>query len=151
AFWHEALKEVDGFRVGVVWQGSKVHQGDRVRSVQLSSFAPLAAMPNVCLISLQKDRGIDQLVEASTRGWKAHDFGSRIGASFADTAGLLMNLDLVISVDTAVVHLTGALGLPVWVAIGYAPDWRWLRDREDTPWYPTMRLFRQKAPRTWDV
>src|SRR5262249_15650433 len=89
--------------------------------------------------------------EAAEAGWEVHDFGSRIGSSFADTAALMVNLDLLVTVDTAIAHVAGALGLPIWTATGFASDWRWLRDRDDTPWYPTMRLLRQAALGDWDT
>ena len=108
-------------------------------------------MPGVTLISLQKGTGIEQLEEAKAAGWEVLDYGSRLGDSFADTAALMVNLDLLITIDTAVGHVAGALGLPVWVAVPFAADWRWLRGREDTPWYPSMRLFRQPTMGDWDA
>ncbi len=152
-FWRDKLKEVTGFRVGIFWQGSKQHKGDRNRSVGLTRFAALAAIPGVRSISLQKGVGSEQLAEAPAE-WGIVDPNQWLNAdswSFLDTAALLLNLDLVVTVDTAVAHLTGALGKPVWVATGFASDWRWLREREDTPWYPTMRLFRQPVFGNWDA
>src|SRR5208282_3811835 len=95
--------------------------------------------------SLQKGAGAEQLAGS---GLRATDLGGRL-ESFADTAAVLVNLDLVIAVDTSVAHCAGALGVPVWVALPYLPDWRWFLDREDTPWYPSMRLFRQKTWSDW--
>jgi len=150
AYWREELAGISGLKVGVTWQGSKAHKGDKLRSVSLTRFAPLAAIPGVSLCSLQKPPGTEQLTEGPGAAMGVIDLGSKIGEQMADAAALLMNLDLVVSVDTAIVHLAGALGRPVWVAVPFAADWRWLRDREDTRWYPTMRLFRQPAPGEWD-
>ena len=150
AFWKNELANVPGLKVGIAWQGSKVHRGDRLRSVTLSRFAPLAAIPGVSLISLQKSPGTEQLTDGSAAGMNVLDLGSKTAPEMMDVAALIMNLDLLISVDTALVHLTGALGRPVWAAIPFAPDWRWLREREDSPWYPTLRLFRQTTRGDWD-
>ena len=108
---------------------------------------PLAALSGVRLISLQKGPGVDQLAELAD-AWNMVDFGDALDAeagAFMDTAAIMKNLDLVVTSDSAVAHLAGALGVPVWVALPYVPDWRWMLDREDNPWYPTMRLFRQEA------
>jgi hypothetical protein len=148
AYWRDELAGVPGLRVGIVWQGSTAHKGDKLRSVPLARFAPLAAIPGVSLCSLQKGTGTEQLTEAAGLG--VVDLGSKIKPEMADAAALLTALDLVVAVDTAIVHLAGALGVPVWVAVPFAADWRWLRDREDTPWYPSMRLFRQPGPGAWD-
>jgi Flp pilus assembly protein TadD len=146
--WREWLPAGDEVRVGVVWRGNPSHPGDRKRSIPLAQFEPLARIPGVRLVSLQKDRGEAELGE----------LGERLGivnaaseiADFADTAALIAELDVLIVCDTSVAHLAGALAAPVWVALPFAPDWRWLMDREDSPWYPTMRLFRQTRPGDWD-
>ncbi|HYV34970.1 MAG TPA: tetratricopeptide repeat protein [Gemmataceae bacterium] len=151
ALWRKRLKDVPGFKVGIAWQGSREFQYDRQRSMSLSFFAALAKVEGVQLISLQKGRGAEQLSELDGQ-FKVLDLGDRLDEEhgpFMDTAAIMMNLDLVISSDTSVPHLAGALGVPVWVALSMLPDWRWLLDREDCPWYPTMRLFRQKSPRAW--
>jgi hypothetical protein len=148
-FWRDELKALDGVRVGIVWQGSKQHKGDRQRSVPLSHFAPLAAVPGVKLCSLQKGDGSEQIAEGLAAGILSVDLGARTSAEFADVAALLTVLDLVVTVDTAVAHAAGALGVPIWVGVSFAADWRWLRGREDSPWYPTMRLFRQSTPGDW--
>ncbi len=150
AFWKNELAGYSGLKVGIAWQGSKVHKGDRLRSVALTRFAPLAAVPGVTLLSLQKPPGIEQLADGSAAGMGVIDLGSKIAAEMADAAALMMSMDLVVAVDTAVVHLAGALGRPVWVALPFASDWRWLRNREDSFWYPSMRLFRQAARGDWD-
>lgn len=144
--WAERLAEGDGFRVGLVWQGNPDPKVDRGRSLPLAALAPLGAVPGVRLIALQKGPGSEQIEEVAslfrveTPG-PAFDEGPD---AFVDTAAVLMNLDLVVTTDTAVAHLAGALGRPVWLLLKAQPEWRWLSDRNDTPWYPTMRLFRQR-------
>jgi tetratricopeptide (TPR) repeat protein len=146
--WRRELAAVPGLRIGIAWQGSPRHPWDRHRSAPLAAFEPLAKIPGVQLISLQK--GDEQPSDQSAQFplIPLSEFTDRIGA-FVDTAAILKNLDLVIAVDTAVVHLAGGLGVPVWVALHRTPDWRWLLDRPDTPWYPSMRLFRQKTFGEW--
>jgi hypothetical protein len=148
-YWRNELANIPGLKVGIAWQGSKVHKGDRLRSVPLTSFAPLAAVPGVSLISIQKGAGTEQLTDGSAKDMEVLDFGSKTAAEMADVAALMMSLDLIVSIDTAIIHVAGALGRPVWVAIPYAPDWRWLRQREDTMWYPSMRMFRQPGRGEW--
>ena len=135
-------------KIGIVWQGSPKHTADHKRSIPLERFAPLVRLEGVRLFSLQKGPGREQLSRVST-SWPIIDLGSRF-SDFADTAAAMCNLDLVIAVDTAAVHCAGALGVPVWVALAFLPDWRWLWQRKDSPWYPTMRLFRQKTAGDWD-
>ena len=113
----------------------------------LLAFAPLAGVPGVRLVSLQKGPGREQLPDLADR-LGVLDLADQL-EDFADTAAVMSNLDLVITVDTAVAHLAGALGIPVWVALPLVPDWRWLLEREDSPWYPSMRLFRQSAWGDW--
>jgi hypothetical protein len=108
----------------------------------------MAGIPGLKLFVLQKGLGTEQLDELGGR-WPVIDLGGRLD-DFMDTAAVLPHLDLVITPDTSLAHLAGALGVPVWVAIPFASDWRWLLDREDTPWYPTMRLFRQRRWGDWD-
>ena len=152
ARWHERLKNFDGFKVGIAWQGNPKHVADRQRSIPLASFAPLAQVPNVRLVSLQKDTGPDQIAKcAEVVPVETLDGLDEQGGAFMDTAAVMTNLDLVVTSDTAVAHLAGALGLSVWVALSAAADWRWLADRDDSPWYPTMRLFRQSTPGDWSV
>ena len=146
--WRHRLGSYPGFKVGIVWQGNPKFRLDRLRSIPLAQFAPLARVPGVHLFSLQKGPGAEQLAAVTDR-FPVTDLGRRLD-DFMDTAAVLKNLDLVISVDTAIAHLAGALGIPVWVALPFAPDWRWLMDREDSPWYPTMRLFRQTRPGQWE-
>lgn len=138
------------FRVGINWRG-RIGQGEfRKRDIPLELFLTLGAAPGAQLVRLQKDIGEDEL-EICRRS-HVFDPGERFdaaGGAFMDTAALMMNLDLVITSDTAVAHLAGALGVPVWLALPFVPDWRWLLHRSDSPWYPTMRLFRQTSPGDW--
>ena len=145
--WRKTLVEIDGFKVGITWQGNPAFHGDRCRSIPLRWFAPLAQVPGVRLLSLQKGAGAEQLAELGDL-FEVTKLGSRLH-DFADTAAVMKNLDLVITSDTGPAHLAGALGIPVWVALAFVPDWRWLLDRGDSPWYPTMRLFRQRERGNW--
>jgi tetratricopeptide (TPR) repeat protein len=147
--WRERLRGLAGRKVGIVWQGNPGHQWDRHRSAPLAAFAPLARVAGVSLVSLQKGEGAEQLRAA---GLPVHELGEDLDreGAFLDTAAVMRCLDLVVTVDTAAAHLAGALGIPVWVALASIADWRWLRDREDSPWYPSMRLFRQQAPGQWE-
>ena len=150
--WQSRLAEHAGLRIGIAWQGNPRCPEDRFRSIPLSAFEPLAKLPDVCLVSLQKGHGAEQLDDV--RGsWPLVDFGDELdatGGAFMDTAAIMKNLDLVVTSDTAAAHLAGALGVPVWVALPYVPDWRWLLECDDSPWYPTMRLFRQTKWGRWD-
>jgi tetratricopeptide (TPR) repeat protein len=135
----------DMFKVGLVWSGSET-QGD-MRSRTLATFAPLAQVPGVRFFSLQV--GLDKSqAQDPPAGLTLDDLSPELH-DFADTAAAIENLDLVISVDTSVAHLAGALAKPVWTLIPYVPDFRWMLDREDSPWYPTMRLFRQMNRADW--
>jgi hypothetical protein len=136
--WRQRLNGASGMRVGLVWAGNPQHPRDRLRSIPAESFRALADIAGVTLFSAQqgaREDWLPQLVEPR------HEI--------ADTAALLMNLDLVITVDTMVAHLAGALGRPVWILLSWIPDWRWLLGREDTPWYRSARLFRQEARSEW--
>ena len=141
-----------GIRIGVVWQGNPRYGNDWRRSVPLRHFAPLAAVPGVRLISLQAVHGLDQLATLPA-GMTVETLGEKITANpdgVSEIAAAMAALDLVVSSDTAMAHLAGALGRPVWLALSDDPDWRWLLGRVDSPWYPTMRLFRQKERGNWD-
>ncbi|CAO3411630.1 tetratricopeptide repeat protein [Azospirillum largimobile] len=152
ARWGERLrglaKDGGGLKVGIVWAGSPTHGNDRNRSIGLAPFARLAAIPGVSLVSIQKGPTEGQAANPPG-GFPLLNLSPDI-RDFADTAAIMAGLDLVVCVDTSVAHLAGALGVPVWVLVPFAPDWRWMLDREDSPWYPTMRLFRQDRPGSWD-
>jgi tetratricopeptide (TPR) repeat protein len=150
AQWRQELARLPGFKVGVAWQGSAKYKGDRFRSVPLRHFAPLARVPGVRLIPLQKGPGLEQ---KATAGVPLTELGRPLDEAagpFMDTAAVLQSLDLFITSDSAIAHLAGALGMPAWLVLPHSPDWRWLRQREDSPWYPTMRLFRQQRRGDWD-
>ncbi|MCZ0900647.1 TIGR03032 family protein, partial [Microcoleus sp. HI-ES] len=141
-----ALSSDAKLKVGIVWAGSPKRRKDNQRSCSLSDFIRFLDVPGIAFYSLQKN-----LSESDRTLLHQHlvpDLTPHLN-DFADTASAISQLDLVISVDTAVAHLAGALGKPVWVLLSFAPDWRWLLDREDNPWYPTARLFRQSQPESW--
>jgi tetratricopeptide (TPR) repeat protein len=144
--WAGAVGPKRNLRIGLVWSGSSGHKGDAIRSISLRSLLPLADL-DAEFVSLQKEVRGDDATALKERGDIVH-FGDELN-TFADTAAVIANLDLVISVDTSVAHLAGALAKPVWVLLPFLPDFRWLLDREDSPWYPTARLFRQQAPGDW--
>jgi tetratricopeptide (TPR) repeat protein len=149
--WKERLAHVGGLRVGVCWQGNPRFRADRERSFPLAQLEPLARIPGVSLISLQWGPGTEQLAAAQRR-FSIVDLGGGLdqeNGGFMDTAAVLKNVDLVVTADTAMAHLAGALGVPVWLGLAWAADWRWLMDRDDSPWYPTARLFRQKRRGAW--
>ncbi|MHC4568697.1 MAG: glycosyltransferase family 9 protein [Planctomycetota bacterium] len=169
AHWRQKLAGPD-LKVGIVWAGSARHSNDHNRSCRSEHLGRLAQTDGVRLYSLQKGVPARQANEMSfvSRASRPRTAGCKPAAAstsqpepsvpnlgeqfqdFTDTAAAIEGLDLVISVDTAIVHLAGAMGKPVWVLLAYAPDWRWMLDRTDSPWYPTMRLFRQKQWGHWD-
>jgi hypothetical protein len=147
--WRERLAAVPGFRVGIAWAGNPSHREDRLRTIRPEQLLPLLRVPGAVFYSLQLEQreGVSALplTEAGLRDFTAH-----IG-DFADTAAMMAELDLIITVDTASAHLAGAMGRPVWTLLPFVPDWRWGLKNEDTPWYPTMRLFRQPRLTDWDA
>ncbi|HEY7308161.1 MAG TPA: DUF6165 family protein [Gemmataceae bacterium] len=149
--WRRELSGAAGVKIGIAWQGNPRFPADCMRSVPLTHFTPLAQVDGVCLYSLQKGTGREQL-RAAAGYLPAIDLADRLdeGGGFLDTAAVMKNLDLVVTSDTAIAHLAGALGVPVWVALALGADWRFLLRREDSPWYPTMRLFRQTRLGDWD-
>ncbi|HTR77934.1 MAG TPA: tetratricopeptide repeat-containing glycosyltransferase family protein [Gemmatimonadaceae bacterium] len=132
-----------GRRIGLVWAGSRHHQHDRERSLAFADLTPLIARPEIAWFSLQVGAA-----SAEARDSGITDLGPRL-RDFGETAAAISHLDLVITVDTSVAHLAGALGVPVWILLPHIPDWRWLLDREDSPWYPSARLFREPTPGDW--
>ena len=152
--WRGRLAAVAGLRVGLCWAGNPrrdtpaAHAIDRRRSIALAQFAPLAWVTGAIFVSLQKGAAAAQAA-APPGGLSMHDWTDEL-ADFADTAALIAALDLVITVDTAVAHLAGALGKPVWILNRFDACWRWLADRDDSPWYPSARLWRQPRPGDWD-
>ena len=145
--WQARLGPKTRPRIGLAWSGNAAHKNDQNRSIGLQFLSPLLDI-GATFVSLQKDVRDADAAFLREREDILH-FGDAL-KDFSDTAALISNLDLVISVDTSVAHLAGALGKPVWVLLTYVPDWRWLLDRDDSPWYPTARLFRQNDARTWD-
>ena len=133
--------------IGLVWAGRPRHTNDHNRSLGLEDMLGLCDLPGVQFYSLQKGPRAEDIATIGARPL-VRDLAPAIG-DFADTARLVMQLDLVVTVDTAVAHLAGALGRPAFVLVPFTPDWRWMAKREDTPWYPTLRLYRQTAPRDW--
>ncbi len=155
ATWAERLAPVgrpDDFKIGLCWAGNPNVRADPRRSIPLKAFLPLMALAGVRVISLQKHHGLGE-IESLPQGVRLETLGDDFdgGAdAFIDTAAVMQNLDLVISCDTSVAHLAGALARPAFVLLRKIPDWRWMLNRSDSPWYPTMRLFRQTAAGDWD-
>ena len=150
ARWRERLGAA-GLKVGIVWQGSR-NRIDVGRSLSLELFARLATIPGVRLISLQKGATAEQL-RAASEGLLVEVLGDEFDAgpqAFLDSAAVMAHLDLIITCDTALAHLAGALGRPTWIAVKHVPDWRWFLHRTDTPWYPSARLFRQPRRGDWE-
>jgi len=144
--WSARLGPTRRSRVGLVWSGNAGHKRDRERSIALHTLLPLLDI-DATFVSLQKEMRSGDVAALKDHG-DILNFGDEL-RDFSDTAALISQLDLVIAVDTSVAHLAGALGKPVWLLLTYVPDWRWLLDRDDSPWYPTARLFRQNDTREW--
>jgi ADP-heptose:LPS heptosyltransferase len=144
--WRDRLAGYPGLRVGLVWRGNPAHNCHRLMTA--AQFAEFLDIPGLSVISLQKDGTAEEMETLRQVPGPFLDAGPFLD-DFSDTAALIANLGLVISIDTSVCHLAGALAAPVWTLIPFAPDWRWLLHREDSPWYPTMRLFRQPKIGDW--
>jgi hypothetical protein len=147
--WREKIGSAGQFKIGITWQGNPHHKWDRHRSIPLAQFATLSRLPGVRLVSLQKVHGSEQLKDSRFPVVDLDPEADTTSGAFMDTAAIMRNLDLVVTTDTAIAHLAGALGVPVWVALSKIADWRWMCEREDSPWYPTMKLFRQTELGNW--
>ncbi|MFC1845730.1 tetratricopeptide repeat protein [Candidatus Dependentiae bacterium] len=164
-YWSSKLAQDDAqhgrtnpFRIGICWQGNATYRSQALRhsvsakSISLATFAPIANIPGVVLYSLQKVNGQDQIEKVD---FELHTFGPELDTQhgrFMDTAAIMKNLDLVLTIDTSISHVAGALGVPTWLMLPNPADWRWIIGRDDTPWYPTnMRLFKQPSPGDWDT
>jgi hypothetical protein len=145
--WEHRLGPHERLRVGLVWSGNPRHDNDHNRSIPFRLLTQILDV-DATFLSLQKDPRPDDKAALLERT-ELIDLTTHL-TDFAETAALVSCLDLVISVDTSVVHLAGALGRQTWILLPYRPDWRWLLGRDDSPWYPTARLFRQDERRTWD-
>jgi hypothetical protein len=148
--WREKLRPYRGFKIGIHWHGSQIAIGD-LRVIPLAMFEALARVEGVTLVSLQKNEGLDQIGAVANR-FRVVDFGDELDSAHGalmDTAAIMKNVDLVVTNDTVTAHLAGAMAVPVWVALIYSAEWRFLADRDDSPWYPTMRLFRQDRLDDW--
>jgi tetratricopeptide (TPR) repeat protein len=150
AAWRERLGTY-GFKIGIAWQNAGASHLDKLRSIPLREFAPLCDIPGVRLISLQKGRGVEE-IPAVAFGERIETLGDGFdesGGAFVDSAAVMMTLDLIVTPCNAIAHLAGALGRPTFVALMRVPEWRWLLEREDSPWYPATRLFRQSSEGDW--
>lgn len=146
--WSARLTQLPGKKVGVVWASGEIYAFHKFRTVRLKQLEPLLAVGGISWVSLQKGNGASQIVSEGLSG-KILDLMDEV-EDFADTAAIIANLDLVVSVDTSVPHLAGAMGVPVWLLDRFDTDWRWLLDRADSPWYPSMRIFRQTSFGDWN-
>ena len=146
--WRDRIgQDISGLKIGLVWAGNLSHPRSQYRSCSLDQFSPFAQLDDITIYSLQKGETAT-MAKNPPAGMRVVDYTEDFN-DFSDAAALMENLDLVISVDTAAAHLAGALGKPVWTLLPFVPEWRWLLDREDSPWYPTMRIFRQPSPGDW--
>lgn len=145
--WRERLSGANHLKVGVAWSGNRAYRNDRHRSMALRDIAPLLSTPGVAFYTLNPDLPADEAEFLAGLTQVTHIAGHF--RDFADTAAVVHHLDLVVTTDTSIPHLAGAMGKEVWIMLGFAPDWRWLLDREDSPWYPTATLFRQEAIGAW--
>jgi tetratricopeptide (TPR) repeat protein len=146
--WRNRLASYHGFRVGIAWRGRPTHPDDRRRSMTAAQFTEFLNIPGLAVVSLQQDGTAGEVETLGNIPGSFFNAGPFL-EDFSDTASVMANLDLVIAVDTSVCHLAGALAAPVWTLIPFVPDWRWLLQREDSPWYPAMRLFRQPKAGDW--
>lgn len=150
-YWRQRFPaKTSGLRVGIAWQGNPDHQADNYRSVPLKFFESISRLEGVELVCLQRGVGLEQLATWQGAPIVALDPAvDTSSGSFMDTAAIMQLLDLVISSDTSIAHLAAATGVPTWIPLSFVPDWRWMLDRTDSPWYPSVRLFRQPKPGDW--
>jgi len=157
--WEQVLSQDKNLKIGICWETSvlKNKKTDEIisrdRSIALHYFYELSKLPGVSLYSLQRVNGVDQL-EYMPKDFNIHEFDQEFDkthGSFSDTAAVMKHLDLVITVDTSIAHLAGALGVPVWLLLHHKPNWRWFLEREDSPWYPSMRVFRRSSVDSWET
>jgi hypothetical protein len=150
AVWRERLG-THGFKVGIAWQNAGASYVDKLRSIPLREFAALCDIPGVRLISLQKGAGVEEILSVgfADRVETLGDGFDQGAGAFLDSAAVMMNLDLVVTPCNSIAHVAGAVGCPTFVALMRVPEWRWLLDREDSPWYPATRLFRQSSAGDW--
>jgi hypothetical protein len=146
AAWRARLAGYAGRKIGLVWAGNPQHAFDALRSIPVECLQPLADLPDTVFFNLQFGDAASAF--ARLTGKRFVDFSTELG-DLLNTAAIMMNLDVIVSIDTSAAHLAGALGCPTWTLLSTAADWRWLKDREDSPWYPTMHLFRQATPGDW--
>jgi Flp pilus assembly protein TadD len=144
--WEKIIKDENYLNIGIVWSGAEKNISGKDRSCTLNDFEPLFLIKGIKLYSLQKSGDNDNTINPDL---PVISFDNLDSVPFLDTAAIIENLDLVISIDTSVAHLAGALGKPIWTLLPYYPDWRWLLNRNDSPWYPSMKLFRQQEPGNW--
>jgi tetratricopeptide (TPR) repeat protein len=156
-YWHEELSHDQNFKVGICWQGNAnystlaLRQAVAAKSLPIALLAQLSEVPNVTIYSLQQVHGTEQLADVDSR-YTIKQFGAEfdtLNGRFMDSAAVIKNLDLIISVDTSIGHLAGGLGAQTWILLPHVADWRWLLNRTDSPWYPTVRLFRQSTSGDW--
>lgn len=149
--WRRKLEGIEGLKVGICWQGNRAYPWRHWRSVRLAEFAPLAKVDGVSLVNLQHGEARQELSEIDGQFF-VHDLGDgldREGGAFMDTAAVIANLDLVVTTDTSLAHVAAGIGAPVWLVLAAAPEWRWQRQGDTTPWYSSMRLFRQRKLGEW--
>jgi len=151
--WKSILSHDHNFKIGICWQADVRNDVSRLpiarRGCPLKYFAPLQNISNITLYSLQKYDGVEEIITMSDFPLHCFENLDEESGPFMDTAALIKNLNLIITVDTAIAHLAGALGCNVWLLLPYSTDWRWINNRTDSPWYPTMRIFKQKTPFNW--
>ncbi len=143
--WADRLRGLDGLKVGVAWTGNKALAANAIRSIPIETLARLFPIPGIVWVNLQKGEAAGEL---KGKGWPVHDWMDD-AQDLMDTAALIDCLDLVITVDTSIVHLAGVLNRPTWLLNRYDTEWRWHKEREDSPWYPSVRVFRQSMPNDW--